>query len=255
MGRVIAIPKVGQVFPTKHWGDITVVEYVDWNNVTIMFSDGSTKVTATKEVKSGSVKNKYQPEVCEVGFMGEGKFTARIPRGVNSPEYEVWRGVIRRCYSPESLKKHPTYRGCTVCEKWHNFQNFAEWYTKQRGYNERWHLDKDLTIIGNKVYCPEACRLIPCEVNSLFTGASQAKRGANPKGVHWCNTKKIYVAQIHVGGKAQEFLGYHKSAESAFTVYKLAKEAHVKNVAETYRDSLTPVIYSNLMNYTVSITD
>lgn len=255
MGVIKNLISIGYKFETKHWGEISVTDINGYDKITVMFADGNTKTVAAKEVRSGSVKNEAQPDIYGVGFIGYGNHTSRFKDGKNTPEYDAWRGILRRCYDTVFHKKRPTYIGCEVCTEWHNFQNFAEWYVVQRGYEERWHLDKDLTVFDNKVYSPETCALIPCEVNSIFTGASKLKRGTYPKGVHWCNTKKVFVSQIHVGGVAQKFLGYHTTHEAAFKAYKVAKESHVKEVANKFIHEITPTIYNNLMNYTVSITD
>lgn len=257
MKGVRVFVNVGEVYETKRWGKVTVLSVKDSTHITVQFSDSNIKMTTAKELRTGSIKNNYQPEVCGVGYLGDGGFYCKT-FGVkgNSPEYEVWRGMIRRCYDELSFVKHPTYKGCTVCPEWHNFQVFALWYVSQQGYSERFHLDKDLTYEGNKVYSPNTCSLIPAEVNSLFTGGGLSKRGKFPIGVHWCNTKKVFVAQIHRGkGGKQDFLGYHQTAEAAFIPYKLAKEAYVKEVANRNKAVLSEVIYNNLMNYTVSIID
>lgn len=257
MSRFTNTPKIGQVFPTHSWGDILVLEYFNNTNILVQFADGNTKWTASKEVRSGIVKNDFQPHLCGVGYFGQGLFKSKSPeqKSGSTLEYETWRGVIRRCYDEKSFVDHPTYKDCSVCDDWHNYQNFAEWYTNQKGFEERWHLDKDLLVLGNKQYAPENCCLIPPEVNSLFTGASKAKRGAFPKGVHWCNTKKVFVAQIHRGGVAQDYLGYHKTSEDAFAAYKTAKEEYTKFIANKHRQNIPSQVYENLMNYVVDITD
>ena len=43
------------------------------------------------------------------------------------PYYMVWSSMLRRCYSPASLIKDPTYKGCSVIEDWHTFSNFKSW--------------------------------------------------------------------------------------------------------------------------------
>lgn len=246
--------KIGDKFQTRHFGEVSVVAMEGHAKITVVFADGSIKVSAGKEVRNGSIRNDCAPSVYGVGFIGEGSFLSTIGNA-NTPEYEAWRGVIRRCYDPASLVKHPSYTGCTVCPEWHNFQVFAEWYTKQPGYAERLALDKDLTILGSRIYSPETCSLIPMAVNSLLTGGGKRVRGDFPIGVHWCNTKLTFVAQIHSGGKAQKFLGYHACPKAAFSAYKVAKESHVKEVAAKYKHEISETIYNNLMTYSVSITD
>ena len=57
------------------------------------------------------------------------------------PYYERWVSMLRRCYSPRSLEKYPTYKGCTVCEEWLTFSTFKKWMENQE-WEDR-HLDKD----------------------------------------------------------------------------------------------------------------
>ena len=44
-------------------------------------------------------------------------------------------------------------------------------------------------------------------------------------------------------------------AEEAFLAYKQAKELHIKEVANKWKDQIDPRVYEALMNYTVEITD
>ena len=250
-------PRAGEVFPTTKWGDVEVTEYNSCQDVVVRFKDGTTKRTATKELRKGMVKNNFQPEVAGVGFMGEGQYGCKNGRLSGScAEYEVWRGMLRRCYDERNFANHPTYEGCTVDVRWHNFQNFAEWYTKQHGYAERWHLDKDFVVMGNKVYSPETCTLLPPDINGIFSGGGKRARGSQPLGVHWCNTKKVFVAQIHRGTKAaQDYLGYFQTAQEAFEVYKVAKEKHIKAVVSKYKGIISDKVFNNLYNHQVLITD
>lgn len=42
-----------------------------------------------------------------------------------TPEYKVWCGMLRRCYNSHE-RSYPDYggRGITVCDQWHQFENF-----------------------------------------------------------------------------------------------------------------------------------
>ena len=116
-------------------------------------------------------------------------------------------------------------------------------------------------MFGNRAYSPSACTLVPRAVNSLFTGSDER---LNPrellKGVHFCKTKKVYVAQLHkgevtkLGNKKQTYLGQFKDKVPAILAYKRAKEDHVKSVAETYSGVLHPQVYNNLMAYEVDVS-
>ena len=54
----------------------------------------------------------------------------------------------------------------TVCEDWHNFQNYASWYNANS--KENCHVDKDLLKFENKHYSPDTCMFVPVEVNNFF---------------------------------------------------------------------------------------
>lgn len=113
-----------------------------------------------------------------VGRLGQGKYKSSI-NGINTKSYNTWIAMLARCYDPKSLKKRPTYAGCTVCEEWLNYQNFAEWYVAN--YFEGCQLDKDKKVKGNKVYSPDTCELIPAiENHELAHAKSHTLR--NPDG-------------------------------------------------------------------------
>jgi hypothetical protein len=62
------------------------------------------------------------------------------------------------------------------------------------------------------------------------------------------------VAQLRVNGKLKH-LGRFNTPEEAFQVYRTAKEAQIKVVAEKWKDQLDDRVYHALINYTVDIDD
>lgn len=85
--------------------------------------------------------------------------------------YHAWYNMMKRCYDTncESYAIYG-YIGIRVCKKWHNFQNFANWwddnYYEVEG--EVMSLDKDILIKNNTIYMPRACCIVPMTINSLF---------------------------------------------------------------------------------------
>lgn len=165
----------------------------------------------------------------------------------------LWDSMIRRCYSPKTLKRRKSYLDCTVCEEWLTFSNFKKWFDEN--YIENYQLDKDILIKGNRVYRPDACCFVPIEINTLFNN-KRANRGDLPIGVHkkWNRKHTIFGYDVSVNGK---WIGYYKSSEDAFQAYKQAKEAHIKNLARDYFNSnkITRKVYEALTRYEVEITD
>lgn len=130
---------------------------------------------------------------------------------------KTWGGMLERCYSLEFIKKHPTYVDCVVCEAWHDFECFYEWY--KENYVKGFFLDKDLTVLGNKVYSPSTCVFIPRWLNNILLD-SKASRGIYPIGVTY--DKGRYKARFSCDG-VSTYLGLYESVLEASNAYNVAK--------------------------------
>jgi len=235
---------------TKHnlYGNVmTIVEYYNKDNIIVKFNNGYTSRSTYNHFKNGTVKNPYDKQYYKVGFIGEGHYYKTNYKKT----YKVWKSMLQRCYDEKYQQKRPTYRGCTVCIKWHNFQNFAKWYDENY-YDvdgQRMELDKDILIKGNKIYSPETCVIVPQIINTLFI-KSNAKRGEYPIGVSYNNTHNIFVAS----GK-NAFLGYFNTSQEAFYSYKTYKEKIIKATADKYKDIIPQKLYEAMYQYVVEVTD
>ena len=69
-------------------------------------------------------------------------------------------------------------------------------------------------------------------------------RGKHLIGVHWCNTKKVFVAQVSKNKGKSEYLGYFKTEIEAFNAYKTAKETFVKEQANDWKSQIDDRAYS-----------
>lgn len=68
--------------------------------------------------------------------------------------YHVWWGMIQRCENTNSISyKRYGARGITVCDEWHDFENFVS--DMGRRPSEAYELDR---IDNDKPYCKENCR-------------------------------------------------------------------------------------------------
>ena len=169
--------------------------------------------------------------------------------------------MLKRCYDPYYINKKPTYINCYVCEEWHNFQNFAEWFYENYYTikNEVMHLDKDILYKGNKFYSPQTCCFVPENLNSLFT-KNDVIRGKYPIGVSWDKEKNKFVStcsvyNFEINKKKNKHLGYFTNEYEAFISYKVEKESEIKRRADYYKDLLPKYIYNALNNYQVEIKD
>lgn len=219
--------KNGMIFPTKLCGDIKIIDYQDKYNIVVEFMDtGNTACITATALRIGHARDVTQPSLYGDGYIGNGVYNTREPDGKSKNRaYMYWNRMIRRCYHKDS-KDYPMYgeKGVTVCEEWHNFQNFAKWFYSQKFYdNKGWHLDKDLTIIGNKIYCPKACNLVPENINLLAV-----KR--DTLGVSWHNVANKWVTSIN--GKAVR----DKDATYLIALYESSK---IKYMCKILRDEFS----------------
>ena len=146
---------VGTKHTTSEGCEIEIVGKINVLRRRVRFENGYEVGVKYSNVGTGSIKNPYHPSVYCVGYYGVGDYNARI-NGKIAPEYDVWRSMIQRCYDKKTQEKHPTYKGVVVCEKWHNFQIFAQWYNENcpRIEGVKLQLDKDLLQQeeDNKIY-------------------------------------------------------------------------------------------------------
>lgn len=242
----------GEIYRTKQGYGAKVLEYVDSRNVLIEFQDAHKHRiwVSAGNLRTFRIGNPYHVTASGVGYIGSGPHKSSTGAKLER-SYTVWSDMLLRCYDPATQEKCPTYKGCTVAEEWHNFQNFAEWY-KDQYQDGAWQLDKDILNKGNRVYSPENCCLVPRDINALTLNRA-LHRGELPIGVS--PNRKRFKARLSMRGKCYT-LGTFDTPEEAFAAYKAAKEAHIRDLVENdYRDILPEFIKVALLAYRVEITD
>lgn len=206
----------GTIHESANFGKFEILEYKNKSNIKIkFFNTGTVRNARSHTIRNSSVKDNYAPNVYGIGYVGEGQFSAN-----DSDYYSRWVLMLSRCYSDRYQNLNPSYKGCKVCEEWHNFQSFAEWMSKQ-DYNDK-QLDKDIKIKGNKVYSPAACMFVSQKDNATEAIAKNYKfvspcgeiaeiynmkkfcidNNLNPKGMSKVNT-----------GERTHYKGWSKYAE------------------------------------------
>lgn len=251
-----AIDRTGDTFVNKEGCVGRIVKYKNAREVYVLFENCIEPIKCNySNIRKGSVKNPYNPIVCGVGYKGQGEYSSHV-NGVANKCYETWRGMLTRAYSIDYQKKHSTYMYCTVCEEWHNYQNFAKWYDENyyEVNGEQMCLDKDILVKGNKVYSPETCVFVPQRINKLSL-KHDSKRGSAPLGCYYredCNKYEVYC---QTGTKKRNNLGMYDSDKEAFQVYKTFKEQYIKQVAEEYKNKIPQELYEAMYSYKVEITD
>ena len=242
---------VGVTCKSVNNGDFIITNYKSYKNVRVRFiHTGYETTTHFSCIRLGSVKDPYSPSVCEVGVVG-----VKYPMKINSKEvkeYSLWRSMLNRCYS---CSKYPTYKLCEVSENFKSYEYFYEWCHSQIGFgNQDWQLDKDLLIKGNKVYSESTCVFLPTEINIALTKRG-SRRGEYLIGVYQGKASNKFISQISIGLKSQKYLGSFNTEIEAFDAYKQAKENHLKELANKWKDKIDIRAYHALMNYNVNIDD
>lgn len=247
---------VGKEFETNNCGKCFIIDYENSRSVVVMFYRPQFVVKCRMiSLVMGKVDNPFYPKHHNKGYMGVGSYSIK-----NREAYNCWEGMLRRCYDPKFTKRLKTYETAEVCEEWLNFQNFAEWFyndnfaTSSDSRGNRYELDKDILLKGNKLYSPENCCFIPHRINSLLISCN-SRRGPLPIGVTKNKDRKGFVAKCSVNGVTNKHLGYYDTLEEAFQAYKAAKEVYIKEVAEDWKDKIDPRVYQSLLKYEVEITD
>jgi len=169
-------------------------------------------------------------------------------------EYQLWKDMLKRCFSEKFKQKWPTYEGVTCSKEWLSMTKFIEDVSQMRGYGlSGWALDKDILQKGNKLYSKDTCCFVPQEVNSLLIKCDNS-RGEWPVGVNFHKATGKFMAQLAINGKRKS-LGRFTTPEEAFQVYKLAKEAYIKVVAQKWQHLLDEKVFQALLDYEVNIND
>lgn len=194
----------GSRWETTKYGTLTIIGrtnrysmsngYKKYNFYLCQFDDGYITEAVSSCIKLGEVRNPYAPTLVGVGYRGEGEWNF-YKNNKPTKEYSLYYGILERCYNP----KCPTYEsyggdGVTVCERWHNFQNFCNDIKKLQNYDkwindesQKWEIDKDFLCSyynkSQKIYSPEVCIFIPKRINIT----EQNKRTKITGNIYLCN--------------------------------------------------------------------
>lgn len=233
---------------------ITIVKYISKRKIIVEFEDGTQIFSRYAEFKDGCITNPNIPLIQGIGYIGIGEYNSY------HQSYEKWVKMFNRCYNENNRMNAPTYKDVSICEEWHNYQNFAKWYDNNLWDKNFTVLDKDILIKGNKLYSPDTCCLVNQRLNSLFV-KNTSNRGECPIGVHPRKDNGRFYARCNTttnGKHTPVCLGNYSSPEEAFNAYKKFKESYIKQVADEYKNkypNFPQKLYDAMYNYEVEITD
>ena len=231
-----------------------ITNYEGCHDIDVEFADGCiVKHTDYRRFKNGNVASYNFPGYLGIGYIGCGKYKSR-EEGEHTEEYIKWGSMLTRCYAEKYIKK-ANYDKCYVCNEWHNFQYFAEWYSlhKYEVPGDDLDIDKDIKYKGNKLYSPTTCILIPHSINTVICNRAN-DRGEFPIGVTKSSNGDKYIATCNIE-KERIYLGTYDTPEKAFKVYKTAKENEILRLADLYKKYMPKEVYESVVNYKIEISD
>lgn len=254
------IERIGEIRYNKFGTQLKIVEYNYEKDIKVQFNNTNYFVKSSyREFRKDKLTCPYDKTICGIGYLGEGRYKT-FDTDIKKPtkEYDAWRSMIRRCYDEQH--KLDAYKDCTVCEEWHNFQNFAKWY--EENYYQvddiSMHVDKDILVKGNKIYSPETCLIVPGLINGLFVNTKNTK-GNLPTGVYNRKNRqpiRPFVAQCHtIDLGMQKTIGSFSTPEEAFYAYKEFKEKYIKEIADKYKTQIPEKLYNAMYKYIVEINN
>lgn len=238
--------EIGSKYKSKKSGDFIVTESLGNGHYKVTFEDGYETTAIRHWIINGSVKNPNYPSALGVGFVGEGEYVTYKSPGRASKIYTIWYQMLQRCYNPEIQELFPTYKGVLVDKHWHNFQNFADWFTNYKYGLPNWQLDKDLLQIGieNKVYGPETCCMVPRIIN-LNLIKSSLELGKFDKQVTISRKKdRYYVRNI-----PDAFICVEDAVDRLIS----NKKQYMRELAERYRANLDPRAVEVLEDFQINV--
>lgn len=204
-------------------------------------------VVNQSQITDSGFKTPVCRTVYNIGYIGGGEYFCRNSEGLISKEYVVWANMLKRCYTKYTGdKSNGLYDDITVCESWHNYQNFAKWFNNKikifEDNNITPKLDKDL--LGGKEYSPENCVILPNVINCSISESRKTSKICH--GVTIVNSK--FVASIMEDG-VPIWLGTFSNLQDAFKAYIDSKEDRIRNLAKQYEYVLEDRAYNALINW------
>ena len=168
--------------------------------------------------------------------------------------YVTWRDMMRRAHSKTSSKKKDKlyYDDCVVDSTFQDYFLFYEWSKKQFGFNKldkkgrAFSIDKDILSKGKRGYFPESVVYVPQAINIFFK--VNEKSAKYLRGVSKPVNQKSFMGKITIDYECI-YLGMFDTELNAHLAWCKHKEAHGRELAQTYKDYIDPRVYERLMNF------
>lgn len=227
------IKNKGDTYISNEGIEWTILEYINSKNITITNEFGDIRNVEKKQLKN--VKSMNFKSILGIGFRGCSDYD------INSISYIKWVDMLKRCYSTKNKLKNITYSNIIVCDEWHNYSNFRDWFDKH--YIEGWDLDKDLS--KSTIYSPDTCCFLPHDINT-FLANKQLNNTTGYTGLSFLRGK--FQVSLKKYGKPK-YIGVYNSKKEAYSAYCIEREKYAKELAIKWKDQLDKDIFLKIYNY------
>ena len=167
--------------------------------------------------------------------------------------YSLWKDILRRCYSENSVLSHKSYENCEISEDWKTYSNFKRDVEEMIGFDVKgYQIDKDLLGDGS-LYSKNTVCFLPNKLN-MFLVKQKERRGNLPIGVSLSNSSKhpFRARCKSITGNDIE-IGSFSKPEEAFEAYRVCRLSILSDLIEMYSDCLDPRAISKFKNYDITI--
>lgn len=150
---------------------------------------GTLSIVERSNFAKGEIGDKYAKTWLGIACLGN------IPK--NHTLYPRWWAMLNRCYN-QNVEKYKTYgaEGITVCDRWLCLEYYVEDIIELNGGTldniENLEIDKDIKVLGNKVYSKETCSVVSKQENRM----EKIMRNVKPFKVINIETKEESVCNI-----------------------------------------------------------
>ena len=204
-----------KVYSTKNYGDFRIVDSTDKQKIKVEFiKTGYVAIVQSGQIRTGGFKDKLSPSVFGIGYIGNGNRQLSINcKMVKS--YRVWKDMLMRCYSDSFQLAYQSYKGCSVCDEWHSYHRFADWF--DQNYIKGYQLDKDIKVEGSRAYSPDACSFVSAQNNAAKALAKSYIFRSKDGGVvnvynlsKFCRDNKLTRGNMHkvINGERKQHKGW-----------------------------------------------
>jgi hypothetical protein len=148
--------------------------------------------------------------------------------------YITWNNMLKRCYSEEYKLVRSSYKDCKVCDEWLTFSNFKAWMERQDWQGK--FLDKDIILIGNKLYSPDRCLFVEPMISSFFNGDINTQK-RHKTGVYYDKKGKAFKSECsNPFLNKKEFIGRFSCIELATASWRNRKHELACQLADLQTD-------------------